>query len=157
MTWDQLQTTFTLDPVWTFWREKSLAPPPTRPGQKDKNRIAHSPRHYTNCTVPALGSWKNIKMDLEETEWQGVDLVRWPEGRDKRRAVVNTVMNRRTAENAGDLTSRGTKHFKNCASQRGLVAAVTSCHYLRNPLAQKSHQRQKDSLRGRTLTVVCCT
>jgi hypothetical protein len=35
----------------------------------------------------------NIKMDLREIEWDGVDWIDMAEDRDKWRAVVNTVLN----------------------------------------------------------------
>jgi hypothetical protein len=37
----------------------------------------------------------NIKMDLREIEWDGVDLIDLPQDRDQWRALVNTVMNLR--------------------------------------------------------------
>jgi hypothetical protein len=37
----------------------------------------------------------NIRMDLEEIEWDGVDWVVLTQDRDQRRALVNTVMNLR--------------------------------------------------------------
>jgi hypothetical protein len=39
-------------------------------------------------------SWENeIRMDLEEIRWGIMDWVHIVQGRDKRRALVNTVMN----------------------------------------------------------------
>jgi hypothetical protein len=35
----------------------------------------------------------NVKMDLAELEWDGVDLVGLTQDRDKWRALVNAVMN----------------------------------------------------------------
>jgi hypothetical protein len=35
----------------------------------------------------------NIKIDLVEIEWVGVDWIGVAQGRDKWRALVNTVMN----------------------------------------------------------------
>jgi hypothetical protein len=35
----------------------------------------------------------NMKMDLREIEWGGMDWIRLAQGRDQRRALVNTVMN----------------------------------------------------------------
>jgi hypothetical protein len=35
----------------------------------------------------------NIKMDLREIEWDGMDLIDLAEDRDQWRAIVSTVMN----------------------------------------------------------------
>ena len=41
-------------------------------------------------------SWKdNIKMDLQEVGWGGIDWIDVAKRRDRRRTVVNAVMNRR--------------------------------------------------------------
>jgi hypothetical protein len=37
----------------------------------------------------------NIKMDLTETGWDGMDWIDLPQDRDQWRALVNTVMNLR--------------------------------------------------------------
>jgi hypothetical protein len=37
----------------------------------------------------------SIKIDLREMRWDGVDWIDLAQGRDQRRAVVNTVMNLR--------------------------------------------------------------
>jgi hypothetical protein len=37
----------------------------------------------------------NIKMDLRETGWDGIDWLELAQDRDQWRAFVNTVMNRR--------------------------------------------------------------
>jgi hypothetical protein len=37
----------------------------------------------------------NIKMDLREIEWDGVDWIDMAQDRDQRRALVNTVLNLR--------------------------------------------------------------
>jgi hypothetical protein len=42
----------------------------------------------------------NIKMDLREREWDGIDWIDLAQDRDQRRALVNTVMNLRVPENA---------------------------------------------------------
>jgi hypothetical protein len=43
----------------------------------------------------------NIKMDLRETEWDGVDWMDMAQDRDQWRALVNTVLNLRVPLNAG--------------------------------------------------------
>jgi hypothetical protein len=47
----------------------------------------------------------NIKMDLREIGWDGVDWVDLAEDRDQLRALVNTVMNLRLPYNAGKFLS----------------------------------------------------
>jgi hypothetical protein len=51
--------------------------------------------------------WKdNIKMDLQEVGWWGIDWIDLAQYRDGWRALVNTVMNLRLPYNAGNfLTS----------------------------------------------------
>jgi hypothetical protein len=45
----------------------------------------------------------NIKIDLLETGWGGVDWIGLSQDRDKWRALVNVVMNLRVPQNAGKL------------------------------------------------------
>jgi len=47
------------------------------------------------------GRQDNIKMDLKETGWEGVDLIYLACDRDKWRVVVDTVMNPRFPYNEG--------------------------------------------------------
>jgi hypothetical protein len=47
----------------------------------------------------------NIKMDLREIGWDGVDLVNLAQDRDHWSALVNTVMNLRIAYNSGKFLS----------------------------------------------------
>jgi hypothetical protein len=42
----------------------------------------------------------NIKMDLEEIGWGGMECINLPQDRDKMRALVNTLMNFRLSQNA---------------------------------------------------------
>jgi hypothetical protein len=52
-------------------------------GKPEGKRPLGSPRH----------SWNdNIKMDLKEIEWSGVDWIDLAQDRDQWRALVNTVM-----------------------------------------------------------------
>jgi hypothetical protein len=47
----------------------------------------------------------NIKMDLLEIGWGGVDWIGVAQDKDKWRALVNAVMNLRVPLNAGKLSS----------------------------------------------------
>jgi hypothetical protein len=47
----------------------------------------------------------NIKMDLLEIGWGGVDWIGLARDRDRWRALVNAVMNLRVPKNAGKLSS----------------------------------------------------
>jgi hypothetical protein len=47
----------------------------------------------------------NIKMDLIETEWDGVDWIDMALDRDQWKALVNTVLNLRVPLNAGKFLS----------------------------------------------------
>jgi hypothetical protein len=47
----------------------------------------------------------NIKMDLRETGWDGMDWIDLAQDRDKWRALVNMVMNLRVPQNAGMFLS----------------------------------------------------
>jgi hypothetical protein len=42
----------------------------------------------------------NIKLDLREIGWDGMDWIDLPQDREKWRALVNTVMNLRVPQNA---------------------------------------------------------
>jgi hypothetical protein len=47
----------------------------------------------------------NIKMDLQEVGWGGMDWINVAEDRDRWRALVNAVMYLRVSENAGNFLS----------------------------------------------------
>jgi hypothetical protein len=47
----------------------------------------------------------NIKIDLREIEWGGMDWIDMDQDRDLWRAVVNTVMNRQVPVNIGKYLS----------------------------------------------------
>jgi hypothetical protein len=47
----------------------------------------------------------NVKMDLREIRWSGVDWIDLAQDRDQWRAVMNTVMNLRVPQNAGNFLS----------------------------------------------------
>jgi hypothetical protein len=50
----------------------------------------------------------NIKMDLREIGWVGMDWIDLAEDRDQWRALVNTVMNRQVSQNVGKFLSNCT-------------------------------------------------
>jgi hypothetical protein len=52
----------------------------------------------------------NIKIDLREIGWYGMDWVDLAQNRDQWRALVNTVMNLRVPSNAGKLLNSCTVH-----------------------------------------------
>jgi hypothetical protein len=47
----------------------------------------------------------NIKMNLREIEWDGMDWIDLAQDRDQWRTIVNTVMNLRVPYNAGNFLS----------------------------------------------------
>jgi hypothetical protein len=47
----------------------------------------------------------NIKIDLREIGWDGMDLIVLAQDRDQWRALVNTVMNLRVPYNSGKFLS----------------------------------------------------
>jgi hypothetical protein len=47
----------------------------------------------------------NVKMDIREIGWDGVDWIDLAPGRDQWRALVNTVMNLRVPQNSGKFLS----------------------------------------------------
>jgi hypothetical protein len=47
----------------------------------------------------------NIKMDLREIGWNGVDWIYMAQDRDPWRALVNTVLNLQVQQNAGKFLS----------------------------------------------------
>jgi hypothetical protein len=53
--------------------------------------------------------WEHIRIDLREKSWEYVDSMHLLQDRDQWRALVNTVMNLRVPQKAGNfLTSRVT-------------------------------------------------
>jgi hypothetical protein len=47
----------------------------------------------------------NVKMDLREMRWDGVDWIDMAQDRDQWRALVNTILNLRVSLNAGKFLS----------------------------------------------------
>jgi hypothetical protein len=47
----------------------------------------------------------NIKIDIREIRWDGMDWIDLVQDRDQWRALVNTVMNLRVSKNAGKFLS----------------------------------------------------
>ena len=66
-------------------------------GKPEGKRPLARPRHR----------WQNnIKTDLKEVGWAGIDWIDLAQGRDRWRALVNEVMNLRVPQNVGNfLTS----------------------------------------------------
>jgi hypothetical protein len=56
-------------------------------GKPEGKRPLGRPRHR----------WDNIKMDLREIEWDGMDCIDVAQDRDQCRAIVNRVMNLRVS------------------------------------------------------------
>jgi len=52
---------------------------------------------------PARRWEDNIKIDLQEMEWWGMDWIDMIQDRDRWRALVNAVMNQRGPQNAGNF------------------------------------------------------
>jgi hypothetical protein len=52
-------------------------------GEPEGQRSLGRPRHR----------WKDIRMDLMEVGWEGVDWIHLAQDRDQWQALVNTVMN----------------------------------------------------------------
>jgi len=50
------------------------------------------PKARRPLAIPSL-IWDNIKVDLQEVGWRGVDWIALAEDRDRWRALVNAVMN----------------------------------------------------------------
>jgi hypothetical protein len=48
-----------------------------------------------------------IKIDLREIEWDGMDWIDMAQSRDQWRALVNTVLNLRVSQNAGNFLRIG--------------------------------------------------
>jgi hypothetical protein len=48
--------------------------------------------------------WGNNKMDLEGTEWEGVDSVLLAQDKDQRPSLVNTAVHLRVKINAGNVS-----------------------------------------------------
>jgi hypothetical protein len=80
------------------------------------------PKHWF-VSVLARCRWEdNIKMDLQEVGWGGMDWIDMAQGRDRWRAFVSAVMNPRVPQNAGNfLTSWGPVSF----SRRSLLHGVS--------------------------------
>jgi hypothetical protein len=65
-----------------------------RMGEKNAYRIlAGKPEGKRPLGRPRCKWVNNIKMDLREIEWDGMDWIDLAQDRDQRRALVNTVMN----------------------------------------------------------------
>jgi hypothetical protein len=50
--------------------------------------------------------WEDIKMDIREVGFEGMDWINLAQDRDRCRAVVNTVMNLRVPNKSGNFLAR---------------------------------------------------
>jgi hypothetical protein len=57
--------------------------------------LVRKPEGKKTLGIPRRRWVDNIKMDLREIEWDGMDWIELAQNRDQWRALVNTVMNRR--------------------------------------------------------------
>jgi hypothetical protein len=74
--------------------------------KRDANRIlVGKPEGKRTLGRPRRWSVGDIKIDLREIEWDGMDWFDVVQDRDQWRAFVNTVMNLRIPINAGRLLS----------------------------------------------------
>jgi hypothetical protein len=64
----------------------------------------------------------NIRMDLVEVGWGDVDWIRLAQNRDRWRALVNSVLNRRVPEIAGKLSSVLTTRDLSSSAQLHIVS-----------------------------------
>jgi hypothetical protein len=69
----------------------------------------------------------NIKMDLREIRWDGMDWIDLAQDRDQWRALVNTVMNIWVPLNAGKFLSNC------CFSRRAQLMNLVSMCKISNP------------------------
>jgi hypothetical protein len=67
--------------------------------------LAGKPEGKRPLERPRLRWVDNIRMDLVEVGWGGVDWIGLAQDKDRWRALVNAVMNLRVPENAGKLSS----------------------------------------------------
>jgi hypothetical protein len=75
-------------------------------GEKNACRILVGKPEGKRTLVRQRRRWVgNIKMDLREIEWDGMDWIDLAQDRDQWRALVNTIMNLRVTENAGKFLS----------------------------------------------------
>jgi hypothetical protein len=63
------------------------------------------PEGKTPLGRPRRRWMNNIKIDLREIGWDGMDWIDLAQDRDQWRALVNTVMNLRVPQNAGKILS----------------------------------------------------
>jgi hypothetical protein len=75
--------------------------------------------------IPRRRLEDNIKMDLRDIGWGGMDWIDLDEDRNKWRALVNTVMNLRVPENVGKfLSSCATGGFSRRAHLHGVSYVI---------------------------------
>jgi hypothetical protein len=75
---------------------------------------------------PRRGLVDNMKMELGEIDSSRVDKIGLAQDRDKLRAVVNSVMNSRVAQNAGKLSNGFTTVGLSSSAQFNRVSWLVS-------------------------------
>jgi hypothetical protein len=82
-------------------------------GKPEGSRPLGRPRHRW---------FYNIRMDLVEVGWSGVDWIGLAQDRDRWRALVNSVLNLQVPENAGKLLSvQTTRDLPSSAQLHGVI------------------------------------
>jgi hypothetical protein len=72
--------------------------------KRNEYRILVGKREVKRTLGRPRRSWvENIKMDLREIGWDGVDWTDMAQDRDQWRALVNIALNLRVPQNAGKL------------------------------------------------------
>jgi hypothetical protein len=73
------------------------------------NILVVKPERNRTLGIPKRGKKDNIRTDLREIRWEGVDWMHLAQDRDQGWGLVNKVMNFRVPQKAGNfLTSRVT-------------------------------------------------
>jgi hypothetical protein len=113
----------------------------------ESKRPLRRPRHSTV---------DNIKMDLVEIGWGGVDWIGLAQDRDKWRPLVSKAMNLRVPQNAGELSSGCTTGILSRSIQLHTVSYLMASDSLRaicinHRISQHSEQEKRDCARHHML------